>query len=428
MAEVYTNEGGVGPYSSQSALIGDDYVNGSPVYSNIERAQEFTPDFDATITSVSIYCIRVVDNGGSFPGTLTASIYSGSPGGDVLYTGTVDRQTAPDSEDYLSVSLTGSAVLYNGDTYYVVVSDPAGHQEAVPFDAEEEYIRWLGKTATIDPGTSWWKHDAISWTALTSQPEFLSITVYGDAASAAPSKATNPTPTDSATPGVDFSDYTLSWEDGGGADTYNLVAVSWDGYSGTVASGLTEPTYTFGSTDPLRPSGISAVLQWRVDSVNDEGTTTGDTWQFDPRPAKVTTPSPADDTTSQGIYLATLGWATADQADTYKVYFEQGANDYVGETADTSIACPINTLARNTAYPWRVDSANIFGTTTGDTWTLTTLALAYPIGSYELIDGGDTPDAGGTPGEDFYWTGENNMATIHRLIALAGNAIWYTEY
>jgi len=90
-----------------------------------------------------------------------------------------------------------------------------------------------------------------------------------------PSKATNPTPSDEDTR-VDFSGLVLDWDDGGGADTFD-VYIGPVGSLVKVADAIAPSTYTVDTGDV--PWGET--IYWRVDSTNDNGTTTGDTWSFD---------------------------------------------------------------------------------------------------------------------------------------------------
>jgi len=85
-----------------------------------------------------------------------------------------------------------------------------------------------------------------------------------------PEKATNPDPEDSES-GVAL-DKTLSWSDGGGADTYDV-------YFGTSSPGTFQgnqagTTFDPGTLDP------DQTYFWRIDAKNDNGTTPGDVWQF----------------------------------------------------------------------------------------------------------------------------------------------------
>jgi hypothetical protein len=102
----------------------------------------------------------------------------------------------------------------------------------------------------------------------TAQPAQLVI----DYTLPAPSKATTPGP---ATGAKDVAaDQTLSWVDGGGADSYEV-------YFGTNPSPSDFKGNQAGVTyDP--PSDLDAMktYYWRIDSKNVGGTTTGDVWTF----------------------------------------------------------------------------------------------------------------------------------------------------
>ena len=85
-----------------------------------------------------------------------------------------------------------------------------------------------------------------------------------------PSKATTPIPADDAT---DVAiDETLSWADGGGATSYDV-------YFGT-----SSPPDSIGNQagTTYDPGDLEYETEyfWRIDAVNDDGTTEGDEWSF----------------------------------------------------------------------------------------------------------------------------------------------------
>lgn len=91
-----------------------------------------------------------------------------------------------------------------------------------------------------------------------------------------PEKPINPTPEHES------SDITLdatgvSWENGGGATSYNIYYGTLSGFLTLLESDVTDLSYTLRSTN--WPSYDQA-WYWRVDAVNDYGTTTGDEWYF----------------------------------------------------------------------------------------------------------------------------------------------------
>jgi len=99
-------------------------------------------------------------------------------------------------------------------------------------------------------------------------------------------KPTNPTPADDGTY-IDFSDLTLSWEDGGNTDTYN-VYIGLEGDLQLVSSAQEGTSYETSAEELATIFGAyptNSEIFWRVDAVNDVGTTTGDDWNFDPLPS-----------------------------------------------------------------------------------------------------------------------------------------------
>ncbi len=85
-----------------------------------------------------------------------------------------------------------------------------------------------------------------------------------------PSKATNPSPTNSAT-SVSIT-ATLSWSNGGGATSYDV-------YFGTASPGASQGNQA-GTTFNLGTLNYNTTYYWRIDAKNDDGTTTGDVWSF----------------------------------------------------------------------------------------------------------------------------------------------------
>ncbi len=126
-----------------------------------------------------------------------------------------------------------------------------------------------------------------------------------------------------------------------------------------------------------------------------------------------------------------LGWNASDPAaDTYEIYFRESGDAWtlVGVAqAGLTWAIEFGTLGYETTYEWRIDATNIYGTTTGDTWSFDSLVFDEPRISYVLISGGSGagPYDGGVEGTDWSWTGLNNMITVRRLVAAARNKIFY---
>ncbi len=108
-------------------------------------------------------------------------------------------------------------------------------------------------------------------------------------------------------------------------------------------------------------------------------------------------------------------------AETYNVYFGPTGDLAIisAGQAGLSVVVPY-TLEYNTEYSWRVDAINVYGTTTGDTWSFTALLYAPPFPTGVTLDyGEDPPIPTGTP------TGVNGMVTLKRIVAAANNKIFY---
>ena len=263
---------------------------------------------------------------------------------------------------------------------------------------------------------------------------------YTVLAAAPPEKPVNPTPANDATE-IDFSAFLLAWEDGGDADTYDVYIGSTGDL--TLVSSAQANTGYLTTLEELETifsaSPINQKIYWRVDATNDDGTTTGDEWNFDPRPAKASNPSPEDEYTPMTLDWQLFSWDAVDNADTYNVYM----GTEVGETpwsenmelivdssplsyivqsylaTATKFVYPYTGLAvYNYQYYWRVDTKNIFGETTGDNWSLTTITFDPPVSSYR-------GDFSGVEGIDWNWDGKNNMVIVKRLVAAAKDALYY---
>jgi hypothetical protein len=327
----------------------------------------------------------------------------------------------------ISFTITGGETFTSGEMLLDGASiGPLAKTGLVsPFSAkfrQTENPTWSG----LSYGPHTWAM-SITTSVGTYESDTYNITV---AAYDVPNKATNPTPAHGTDPGTDFSDYTLTWENGGGATSYDVIILSSGTFSWLSQHGLTVPYVTL----PESGGTLTSPLRWRVDSINEYGTTTGDEWVFDPRPAKVTNPYPADMATEVSLNLAGVAWDASAIADTYNVYFNNGIpslNDLVSANqADVTCSLLGQPLPQSTPLDakvctWRVDSNNVFGTTVGDEWSFLTLVLAPPFwiirnaGTGALVDPADyNPDTD-------YITGENFMTVVRRLVAAAKDAIYY---
>jgi len=358
------------------------------------------------------------------PGVVNAYIYEAAgtyghpPTGSIICSGTVDLDTMALSYEWFEVlfSVTGEVTA---GTRYVFYLDNGG------FGSGSDYIYWrldLGDSAYS--GTQNWSprynpaQDPEQWDYSLNNDHMFEVWDTLESGGA-PSKASNPAPADASGPGIDFETPTLSWSgDGDTYDVYGGGGANWV----LLASGISDTSYTLDANDLLQFKDAGSA-SWRVDSINDEGTTTGDTWTFDPRPAKVTNPSPASASTGKSLSQL-LGWDAATYATSYDVWVNSGK--MYSETTSNANLLPLVTdvLDWGTLYTWRVDSNNYYGTTEGDEWTFTTLDFDPPITFHRLLSDQSISTDPFNPAT-MYFTGENFTVTMRRLLAFCGSSLWY---
>jgi hypothetical protein len=266
----------------------------------------------------------------------------------------------------------------------------------------------------------------------------LEITVNPDL-----NKPINPTPAHESTE-VDFSDLTLSWENGGGATSYDVYfgnTVLFDEFiflDNTAETSIEVP-YTItgdnvaeqvqafvGEQTVFNKIDWNDVLYWRVDARDDEDNiVTGDVWSFDPRPPKTTTPSPVDEYDEMTLDYGDFGWETVDIATSYDTYIGTALIPFVNvinsgvtnSITQSDFIAGIKTGFNSygladygSTYYWRVDPKNLFGVTEGDTWTFTTLPFLPPL------------DLHAEYGISWY-----ALSTRRSLVTCARNKVWYEE-
>ena len=251
-------------------------------------AQTFTPQTTHDITSVILLLGRPA---GDSPGTVTVSIRvttAGKPSGDDLCSGTTDGNTVPQigwppppSPEEREITFDTNPTLTAGTKYAIVVRALDG--------SSGDKLYWAASISSVyADGDQCHSSGGSSWTLYNTRE--LWFEEYGNPST--PNKPTNPTPVDTGTD-IDFSNLTLSWEDGGGADTYNV-------YVGDAANNLTllssvQAGVSFVLSD-IQRALFTATGWWRIDATNVNGTTTGDDWSFTvAAPGKAQTPTPTDD-------------------------------------------------------------------------------------------------------------------------------------
>lgn len=253
-----------------------------------------------------------------------------------------------------------------------------------------------------------------------------------------PEKPITPTPTDAQS---DFAyDDELAWVDGGlggssEADTYNVYIGNVDGL--TLVSS-TQVANSYSLTTANKALFYDAVCYWRIDATNDEGTTEGDVWTFDARPAKPITPTPS--TASEDILtsFASLTWETGGYTTSYNLYFglTSGALSEIDLSFEPVTYGMPSVLTYTKTYYWRVDATNGYGTTTGTEWSFSTMDFNPPSTNgpgYKLLTLEDgvlgTPPPDGVEGVDYIVVDylPNFISTTRRLVLASDNRIWMED-
>lgn len=105
------------------------------------------------------------------------------------------------------------------------------------------------------------------------------VTVSIRATEGAPEKPINPTPTNEASD-ITLDQATITWEDGGGATSYDVYYGENEAGLTLVSEGQAETSFTITGIDYGPPFDYVISRTWRIDAVNAAGTTTGDVWTF----------------------------------------------------------------------------------------------------------------------------------------------------
>jgi hypothetical protein len=210
--------------------------------------------------------------------------------------------------------------------------------------------------------TYYWTVDGTNENGTTPGTPWSFTTTGGG--SGGPGLASAPSPAHRAE-GVDLAPV-VHWDRGPGSDTQDLY-FGPEGELQLLVAGLPDAITSF-APDQLQ-GGVT--YAWRVDAVDDEGTTEGDVWSFTTDPALLPEraitlyPHHLD---AQPEALSTVGllWKHAPSASSYDVYFGTDFPlPFQGNQIGTSF--DPGTLAPGETYFWRVDSVNESGTRQG--WT-----------------------------------------------------------
>lgn len=261
---------------------------------------------------------------------------AGDPTGDDLAVGTTDGDTLPTyaSSEEREVTFDSSYALVSGTQYAIVVRAtgadatfalfwggfrPGAYSGGENFKSVNSGSTWISPSSDVfvedqwfttkaggvakdsytGTPTVWYSFGQTVWWAQTftaassysissvilklskasgKSPGTITVSIKA-VEGATPTKATNPTPSNGNTD-VTLDQATLTWEDGGGATSYNVYYGTESGNLSLVSEGQTETALTVTGITDGSPYPYITTRYWRIDSINDDGTTTGDEWSF----------------------------------------------------------------------------------------------------------------------------------------------------
>lgn len=189
-----------------------------------------------------------------------------------------------------------------------------------------------------------------------------------------PAPASNLFPSDAE---VDMGvDTNLNWSAGDDAESHNV-------YFGTGSPPPFQRNQGGTGFDP-GPLAYGTTYFWRIDEVNEAGTTSGTEWSFTTEagpalPGLASDPTPADGATGISVD-ADLAWTAGPDTDSHDVYFGTDPAPDADEFQINQAATALDpgSLAGGITYYWRINEVNGAGTTTGTVWNFTTEAAALP--------------------------------------------------
>ncbi len=286
-------------------------TTGYATYSTHAVAQTFTARFDSTLTSVKLMLYKV----GS-PGDLNVQIWAtsgGKPTGSAIVSDTISSASiTTDTDGAWYEADFGAGTSLIASTVYAIVVWPASGE------LPDDYIEWKEDDSHRYSYGKLYFFLNSTWAAAPDAD--VGFELYGTATGGGLSKPTTPTPSNGAT-AVDFTGFQFSWVNGGGATAYdvyigptgNLIRVSTGQVGTSYTTSLSELQSIFAATP------INQKIYWRVDASDESDSVTGDEWNFDARPAKVTTPDPAISATGIRLF-PTYGWTVSSIATSYNLH------------------------------------------------------------------------------------------------------------
>ncbi len=235
----------------------------------IWNGQTFTASSNYSLNAIKILVYRVFT-----PDTITVSIRATSgnlPTGSDLATETFDGDglTSDSAGEWKEVVFEPELELTSGVKYALIVR---AVDASFRWRVDDSAPTYTGGTrvSSLDSGSSW---------DTTFADDFM-FEIYGTAAPLTPpTKAENPAPTDTNA-SVTLDQATITWDDGGGADTYNVYYGTSSGDLSLVSAAQAGESFIVTDITDGSPFEYLSSRFWRIDSTNGDGTTTGDEWSF----------------------------------------------------------------------------------------------------------------------------------------------------
>ena len=247
------------------------YTTGDDAQATFEGTAWLAQTFTVGATPITVTSAKVYVN--TYNGSGEGYIYikavdvNGKPTGSILGTASVTWPTGWGVSSWVEGTFSSSVSLSANTEYALII-------RRVP-TSDIIYWRYDNSSSSYTDGhrcTS--SNSGSTWVVDSNATDFL-FDIWGDELSL-PSKPINPTPGDEGT-GISLSATTVTWEDGGGADTYDIYYGTLSGFLTLVAEGVSdfEIALVAGNFDHY-----GEIYYWRVDAVNAAGTTQGDEWYF----------------------------------------------------------------------------------------------------------------------------------------------------
>ena len=252
---------------------GDDAWGG--IYSTIWTSQSFPAAETYNISSIKLKLYRSATYN---PGTVTVSIRAASvsthkPTGADLVSGTTDGSTLTTTSpgEWREIILDAPYTLTGGGVYAIVLRCELWDNNVMHVPC---YWRRDSSSGYADGKSCGSTDSGVTWGTVSSTLDYM-FENWGDPP-ALPNKPINPTPLHEASD-VTLDQTAVTWEDGGGATSYDVYKGTLSGFLELVESGVTDTSYILRSTNWPQ---YGEAYYWRIDAVNSSGTTTGDEWYF----------------------------------------------------------------------------------------------------------------------------------------------------